>query len=100
MIYGLYDDTKASGRVIKAEFEPVKAWSEIKSEYDPQAPLDRKAGQKSKPESPQTMKHHSFHQSTVLNPWKFSAAPKKRLKQHGFSVTWKSSDSKHRKMKL
>ncbi len=35
MIYGLYDDTKASGRVIKAEFEPVKAWSEIKSEYEP-----------------------------------------------------------------
>ena len=34
MIYGLYDDTKDSGRVIKAEFEPVKAWSEIKSEYD------------------------------------------------------------------
>jgi predicted nucleotidyltransferase len=24
-----------SGRVIKAEFEPVKAWSEITSEYDP-----------------------------------------------------------------
>jgi predicted nucleotidyltransferase len=35
MIYGLYDDTTASGRVIKAEFEPVKAWSETKSEYDP-----------------------------------------------------------------
>jgi predicted nucleotidyltransferase len=35
MIYGLYDDRKYSGRVIKAEFEPVKAWSEIKSEYDP-----------------------------------------------------------------
>ncbi len=27
-IYGLYDD-KASDRTIKAEFEPVKAWSEI-----------------------------------------------------------------------
>jgi predicted nucleotidyltransferase len=35
-IYGLYDDVK-SGRAIKAEFEPVKAWSEIKSEYDPKA---------------------------------------------------------------
>ncbi len=33
-IYGLYDD-KASGRTIKAEFEPVKAWSEIQSEYNP-----------------------------------------------------------------
>ena len=34
MIYGLYDDTAASGRIIKAEFEPVKAWNEIQSEYD------------------------------------------------------------------
>jgi predicted nucleotidyltransferase len=34
-IYGLYDDRKNSGRIIKAEFEPVKAWSEIKNEYDP-----------------------------------------------------------------
>ena len=42
MIYGLYDDTKASGRVIKAEFEPVKSWSEIKSEYDPQAKIIQK----------------------------------------------------------
>jgi len=37
MIYGLYDDRKHSGRIIKTEFEPVKAWSEIQSEYDPQA---------------------------------------------------------------
>jgi predicted nucleotidyltransferase len=35
MIYGLYDDRSNSGRIIKAEFEPVKAWSEIESEYDP-----------------------------------------------------------------
>jgi predicted nucleotidyltransferase len=35
MIYGLYDDTAHSGRVIKAEFEPVKAESEIVNEYDP-----------------------------------------------------------------
>ena len=40
-IYGLYDD-KASGRTIKAEFEPVKAWSEIKSEYDPQTRIKQK----------------------------------------------------------
>jgi predicted nucleotidyltransferase len=40
-IYGLYDD-KASGRTIKAEFEPVKAWSEIKSEYDPQTRIRQK----------------------------------------------------------
>jgi predicted nucleotidyltransferase len=37
MIYGLYDDRKNSGRIIKAEFEPVKAWSEIKNEYGPNA---------------------------------------------------------------
>ena len=40
-IYGLYDD-KASGRIIKAEFEPVKAWSEIKSEYDPKTRIHRR----------------------------------------------------------
>jgi predicted nucleotidyltransferase len=42
MIYGLYDDRASSGRVIKAEFEPVKAWSEIKSEYDSQARIVQK----------------------------------------------------------
>jgi predicted nucleotidyltransferase len=40
-IYGLYDDV-ASGRTIKAEFEPVKAWSEIKSEYDPRTCITRR----------------------------------------------------------
>ena len=40
-IYGLYDD-KASGRTIKAEFEPVKAWSEIKSEYNPKTRIKQK----------------------------------------------------------
>ena len=40
-IYGLFDDAK-SGRTIKAEFEPVKAWSEIQSEYDPAARIVRK----------------------------------------------------------
>jgi predicted nucleotidyltransferase len=42
MIYGLYNDRSASGRVIKAEFEPVKAWSEIKSEYDPETRVVQK----------------------------------------------------------
>jgi predicted nucleotidyltransferase len=41
-IYGLYDDRANSGRVIKAEFEPVKAWSEIQSEYDSQARIKQK----------------------------------------------------------
>jgi predicted nucleotidyltransferase len=40
-IYGLYNDAK-SGRVTKAEFEPVKAWSEITSEYDPTARIVKK----------------------------------------------------------
>ena len=40
-IYGLYDD-KASGRTIKAEFEPVRAWSEIKSEYDTKTRINQK----------------------------------------------------------
>lgn len=41
-IYGLYDDRAQSGRVIKAEFEPVKEWSEIKSEYDSQTKIIHK----------------------------------------------------------
>jgi predicted nucleotidyltransferase len=40
-IYGLFDAAE-SGRLIKAEFEPVKAWSEITSEYDPEARILRK----------------------------------------------------------
>jgi predicted nucleotidyltransferase len=40
-IYGLFKDTK-SGRIIKAEFEPVKAWNEIVSEYDAEAKIRQK----------------------------------------------------------
>lgn len=40
-IYGLYDD-RETGRTIKAEFEPVKDWSEIKSEYNPETKIARK----------------------------------------------------------
>jgi predicted nucleotidyltransferase len=40
LVYGLFDDAK-SGRTIKAEFEPVKAWSEIASEYDPKTRILR-----------------------------------------------------------
>jgi predicted nucleotidyltransferase len=47
LIYGLFDD-KASGRTIKAEFEPVKAWNEIKSEYDPNAKILHKGWAKIK----------------------------------------------------
>jgi predicted nucleotidyltransferase len=42
MIYGLYNDRAQSGRIIKAEFEPVKDWSEIHSEYDPQTRIVQK----------------------------------------------------------
>jgi predicted nucleotidyltransferase len=48
MIYGLYDDRAESGRVIKAEFEPVKAWSEIQSGYDPEARIVQKGWAKIK----------------------------------------------------
>jgi len=41
-IYGLYDDRKHSGRIIKAEFEPVKDWSEIRNEYNPNARIVQK----------------------------------------------------------
>jgi predicted nucleotidyltransferase len=40
-IYGLFDDAE-NRRIIKAEFEPVKAWSEITSEYDPEARILQK----------------------------------------------------------
>jgi predicted nucleotidyltransferase len=40
-IYGLFEDKKGN-RIIKAEFEPVKAWDEISSEYDPQARVLKK----------------------------------------------------------
>lgn len=40
-IYGLYED-RETGRTIKAEFEPVKDWSEIQNEYDPQTKISRK----------------------------------------------------------
>ena len=40
-IYGLFNDAK-SRRTVKAEFEPVKAWSEITSEYNPKARILRK----------------------------------------------------------
>jgi predicted nucleotidyltransferase len=42
MIYGLYDDQENSGRIIKAEFEPVKALSEIKNEYNTEARIKQK----------------------------------------------------------
>ncbi len=48
MIYGLYDDTAASGRVIKAEFEPVKDWCEIVSEYNPNACITKRGWAKIK----------------------------------------------------
>ena len=40
-IYGLFKDFK-SGRIIKTEFEPVKAWSEISSEYNSNARITQK----------------------------------------------------------
>ncbi|HLN89074.1 MAG TPA: nucleotidyltransferase domain-containing protein [Candidatus Binatia bacterium] len=48
MIYGLYNDTSSSGRIIKAEFEPVKAWSEIESEYDPHTKIKQRGWAKIK----------------------------------------------------
>ena len=42
LIYGLYDD-RESGRTIKAEFEPVKEWSEIQDEYDPETKIEHKS---------------------------------------------------------
>jgi predicted nucleotidyltransferase len=42
LIYGLYDD-RETGRTIKAEFEPVKEWSEIQDEYDPETKIEHKS---------------------------------------------------------
>jgi len=41
LIYGFFDDSR-SGRTIKAEFEPVKAWGETSSEYDPKTKILQK----------------------------------------------------------
>jgi len=41
LIYGLYSDLE-SGRTIKTEFEPVKNWCEIFSEYNPETQIVRK----------------------------------------------------------
>jgi len=41
LIYGVYDD-REGGRTIKAEFEPIKDWSEIFSEYNPETKIVRK----------------------------------------------------------
>jgi len=42
LIYAVYDDHLASGRTIKAEFEPVKNWNEITNEYDSKIKVTRK----------------------------------------------------------
>jgi len=40
MIYALFNDKK-SGRLIKTEFEPIKAWNEINNEYDSEARISQ-----------------------------------------------------------
>lgn len=42
LIYAVFDDHKASGRTIKAEFEPVKDWGEIINAYDSKTKIARK----------------------------------------------------------
>jgi predicted nucleotidyltransferase len=41
LIYAIFKDYD-SGRVIKTEFEPVKNWSEIQEEYDPEGRIVQK----------------------------------------------------------
>ncbi|MBS7632131.1 nucleotidyltransferase domain-containing protein [Candidatus Bathyarchaeota archaeon] len=41
LIYALFKDCE-SGRVIKTEFEPVKSWSEIQDNYDPEGRIVQK----------------------------------------------------------
>lgn len=43
LIYAVYDDHLASGRIIKAEFEPVKDWGEIVNEYNSKVKVTRKS---------------------------------------------------------
>jgi predicted nucleotidyltransferase len=40
-IYGLYED-RESERIIKAEFEPVKDWTDATNEYNPETKIARK----------------------------------------------------------
>ena len=79
-IYGLYDD-RASGRTIKAEFEPVKAWSEIKSEYNPQTCITKKGWVKLKARIRSDDEAPFIPSIYVIDPLEF-----KRLKR-GFEVT-------------
>ncbi len=80
MIYGLYDDTKHSGRVIKAEFEPVKAWSEIKNEYDPQAHIMQKGWVKLKARVTKDDEAPFIPSIYGIEPIEVLAGPKEALK--------------------
>ena len=97
-IYGLYDD-KASGRTIKAEFEPVKAWSEIKSEYDPQTRILQKGWVKLKARITADDEAPFIPSIYGIEPLEIYVADQKHLKLKGFFHSWKSSVSKPKKMK-
>ena len=79
MIYGLYDDTENSGRVIKAEFEPVKAWSEIKSEYDPKTRIVNKGWVKLKARVTADDEAPFIPSIYDIEPLEVLAGPKKAL---------------------
>ena len=95
-IYGLYDD-KASGRAIKAEFEPVKAWSEIKSEYDPQTRIKQRGWVKLKARITADEEAPFIPSIYGIEPLEVYSGATEALEANGFSLSWKSFVSKHKK---
>lgn len=77
-IYGLYNDAK-SGRVTKAEFEPVKAWSEITSEYDPDARIVKKGWVKLKARIVDDADAPFIPSIYVIKPLEVLSGPKEAL---------------------
>lgn len=79
MIYGLYDDTPASGRVIKAEFEPVKDWCEIASEYNPNACITKRGWAKIKARVTSDDEGPFIPSIYIIEPLEVLSGPKEAL---------------------
>ena len=77
-IYGLLNDAK-SGRITKAEFEPVKAWSEITSEYDPDARIVQKGWVKLKARVVDDAEAPFIPSIYVIKPLEVFSGPKEAL---------------------
>jgi len=78
-IYGLFNDSK-SGRVTKVEFEPVKAWTEITSEYDSEARIVQKGWVKLKARIVDDTDTPFIPSIYTIKPLEVLSGPKEALK--------------------